>query len=473
MSKDIEKIVSVLRKGITEGVLNTLESRKCAIRNILKLFLENEEDIVKALEKDLRRCRTESVLTDIDPSVGEAKTMLSNMDSWLKEESVPSSFITLMDTVTIQKQPYGVVLIISPWNFPFILSFQPLIGAIAAGNSVLLKPSELTPACSQLIAELIPKYLDKHICQVICGDGSVSKILLETQRFDLIFYTGGTTIGREVYVAAAKKLTPVVLELGGKCPVYIDSDVSLDVAVKRIIYSKLLNCGQICIAADYLLCHEKILPVLKERIEETIKQFLGDNPQKCPDFARIVNVRHFQRLTDLLKQTKGKVMVGGMSDVNDKYFAPTVVFDVDEEDILMQDEIFGPILPVLSVKSPSEAIRIINSKEKPLAIYVFTRNKSVFDDFKMATSSGAIMMNDCTVHSLIPNIPFGGIGHSGIGNYHGRYSIETFSHRRPVILKSEVEYINNKIRYYPYTESGLSWLRWSLKKSDRNGCQIL
>ncbi|RTG87661.1 aldehyde dehydrogenase (NAD+) [Schistosoma bovis] len=284
----------------------------------------------------------------------------------------------------------------------------------------------------------------KHICQVICGDGSVSKILLETQRFDLIFYTGGTTIGREVYVAAAKKLTPVVLELGGKCPVYIDSDVSLDVAVKRIIYSKLLNCGQICIAADYLLCHEKILPVLKERIEETIKQFLGDNPQKCPDFARIVNVRHFQRLTDLLKQTKGKVMVGGMSDVNDKYFAPTVVFDVDEEDILMQDEIFGPILPVLSVKSPSEAIRIINSKEKPLAIYVFTRNKSVFDDFKMATSSGAIMMNDCTVHSLIPNIPFGGIGHSGIGNYHGRYSIETFSHRRPVILKSEVEYINNK-----------------------------
>ncbi|KAH9590356.1 Aldehyde dehydrogenase, variant 5 [Schistosoma haematobium] len=375
MSKDIEKIVSVLRKGITEGVLNTLESRKCAIRNILKLFLENEEDIVKALEKDLRRCRTESILTDIDPSVGEAKTILSNMDSWLKEESVPSSFITLMDTVTIQKQPYGVVLIISPWNFPFILSFQPLIGAIAAGNSVLLKPSELTPACSQLIGELIPKYLDK--------------------------------------------------------------------------------------------------PVLKERIEETIKQFLGDNPQKCPDFARIVNVRHFQRLTDLLKQTKGKVMVGGMSDVNDKYFAPTVVFDVDEEDILMQDEIFGPILPVLSVKSPSEAIRIINSKEKPLAIYVFTRNKSVFDDFKMATSSGAIMMNDCTVHTLIPNIPFGGIGHSGIGNYHGRYSIETFSHRRPVILKSEVEYINNKIRYYPYTESGLSWLRWSLKKSDRNGCQIL
>ncbi|CAH8661567.1 unnamed protein product [Schistosoma haematobium] len=375
MSKDIEKIVSVLRKGITEGVLNTLESRKCAIRNILKLFLENEEDIVKALEKDLRRCRTESILTDIDPSVGEAKTILSNMDSWLKEESVPSSFITLMDTVTIQKQPYGVVLIISPWNFPFILSFQPLIGAIAAGNSVLLKPSELTPACSQLISELIPKYLDK--------------------------------------------------------------------------------------------------PVLKERIEETIKQFLGDNPQKCPDFARIVNVRHFQRLTDLLKQTKGKVMVGGMSDVNDKYFAPTVVFDVDEEDILMQDEIFGPILPVLSVKSPSEAIRIINSKEKPLAIYVFTRNKSVFDDFKMATSSGAIMMNDCTVHTLIPNIPFGGIGHSGIGNYHGRYSIETFSHRRPVILKSEVEYINNKIRYYPYTESGLSWLRWSLKKSDRNGCQIL
>ncbi|CAH8669504.1 unnamed protein product [Schistosoma rodhaini] len=294
MSEDIEKITSVLRKGVTEGVLNTLDSRKRAIRNILKLFLENEEKIVEALEADLRRCRTEAIFTDIDTSVGEAQMMLSNIDSWLREESVPSSFITLMDTVTIQKQPYGVVLIMSPWNFPFILSFQPLIGAIAAGNSVLLKPSEMTPACSQLISELIAKYLDKHICQVICGGPSVSKTILETQRFDLIFYTGGTTIGREVYVAAAKQLTPVVLELGGKCPVYIDSDVSLDVAVKRIIYSKLLNCGQICVAADYLLCHEQILPVLKERIEEIVKQFLGDDPQKSPDFARIISVKHFQ-----------------------------------------------------------------------------------------------------------------------------------------------------------------------------------
>ncbi|KAH8864030.1 Fatty aldehyde dehydrogenase isoform 3 [Schistosoma japonicum] len=412
-------------------------------------------------------------MADVDTSVGEAKIMLSSADLWLQEESVPASFITLLDKVTIQRQPYGVVLIISPWNFPFVLAFQPLIGAIAAGNTVLLKPSEMTPACSQLISGLIPKYLDESICQVICGDGGVCKQILETQRFDFIFYTGGTTIGREVYVAAAKQLTPIVLELGGKCPVYIDSDVSLDVAVKRIVYSKLLNCGQICVAADYVLCHEKIVSVFKEKVEETIMQFLGDNPQNSPDYARIINVRHFQRLTGLLKQTKGKVVIGGMSDANDNYIAPTVVLDIDEEDILMQDEIFGPILPVLSVKSPSDAIRIINSKEKPLAIYVFTRNKSLFNDFKMATSSGAIMMNDCSVHFLIPNIPFGGVGHSGIGNYHGRYSIETFSHRRPVILKSEIEYINNKIRYYPYTESGLSWLRWSLKKPDRNGCHIL
>ncbi|KAK4475886.1 hypothetical protein MN116_001132 [Schistosoma mekongi] len=473
MLSDISKVVSTLRRGFIEGNLRTIESRKCAIQNILALISENEESIVKALEKDLHRCRTESILADVDPSLGEAKTMLSSVDLWLKEESVPSSFITLMDKVTIQRQPYGVVLVISSWNFPFVLAFQPLIGAIAAGNTVLLKPSEMTPACSQLISELIPKYLDERICQVICGDGSVCKEILGTQSFDFIFYTGSATVGREIYVAAAKQLTPVVLELGGKCPVYIDSDVSLDVAVKRIIYSKLLNCGQICVAADYVLCHEKIMPVFKEKIEETIMQFLGDNPQNSPDYARIINVKHFQRLTGLLKRTKGKVVIGGVSDANDNYIAPTVVLDVDEEDILMQDEIFGPILPVLSVKSPSDAIRIINSKEKPLAIYVFTRNKSLFSDFKVATSSGAIMMNDCSVHFMIPNIPFGGVGHSGIGNYHGRYSIETFSHRRPVILKSEIEYINNKIRYYPYTESGLSWLRWSLKKSDRNGCHIL
>ncbi|CAH8645956.1 unnamed protein product [Heterobilharzia americana] len=204
-----------------------------------------------------------------------------------------------------------------------------------------------------------------------------------------------------------------------------------------------------------------------------MKQFLGDDPQKSPDLARIVNERHFQRLKTLLEQTKGNIAIGGKSDMSDKYIAPTVVFDVEADDALMQDEIFGPILPVMSVKSASDAIQIINSKEKPLAIYVFTRNKLLFEDFKNTTSSGAIMMNDCTVHSIIPNIPFGGIGQSGIGNYHGRYSIETFSHRRPVILKSEVEYINKKIRYYPYTESGLNWLRWSLKKSDSNGCQIL
>ncbi|CAH8617816.1 unnamed protein product [Heterobilharzia americana] len=399
--------------------------------------------------------------------------MLANMETWLRETSVPSTFVSMMDTVSIQKQPYGVVLIISPWNFPILLAFQPLIGAIAAGNCALIKPSELTPACSQIIAELIPKYLDERICQVICGDGSVCKTILDNHRFDFIFYTGGASIGREVYVAAAKQLTPVILELGGKCPVYIDSEVSLEMAVRRIFCSKLLNCGQICIAPDYLLCHEQILPLFREKSEEIMKQFLGDDPQKSPDLARIVNERHFQRLKTLLEQTKGNIAIGGKSDMSDKYIAPTVVFDVEADDALMQDEIFGPILPVMSVKSASDAIQIINSKEKPLAIYVFTRNKLLFEDFKNTTSSGAIMMNDCTVHSIIPNIPFGGIGQSGIGNYHGRYSIETFSHRRPVILKSEVEYINKKIRYYPYTESGLNWLRWSLKKSDSNGCQIL
>ncbi|CAH8869431.1 unnamed protein product [Trichobilharzia szidati] len=473
MSIDIQKSVSLLRKGFDEGVLRTVESRKSALRNILRLFSENEESLIKALEEDLHRCRAEALYADIDCSVSEAKIMLANIDSWLREESVPSTFISSMDTVTIQRQPFGVVLIISPWNFPIVLTFQPMIGAIAAGNCVLIKPSEITPACSQLIANLVPKYLDERICQVICGDASVCKSILDTQHFDFIFYTGSTAVGREVYKAAAKQLTPVVLELGGKCPVYIDSDANLDMAVKRILSSKLLNCGQICIAPDYVLCHESILLQFEEKIKIILQEFFGDDPQKSPDLARIINERHFKRLKNLLKQTKGKIVIGGKLDETDKYISPTAVFNVENDDALMQEEIFGPILPVLSVKSPSEAIQIINSREKPLAVYVFTQNKSLFNDFKHATSSGAIMMNDCLMHIVIPNIPFGGVGHSGMGSYHGRYSIEAFSHRRPVILKSEIEFINRKIRYYPYTERGLNWLRWTLKKSESNGCQIL
>ncbi|VDP86331.1 unnamed protein product [Echinostoma caproni] len=363
-----------------------------------------------------------------------------------------------------------------------------MIGAIAAGNTVVLKPSEYAPACADLMANLIPKYIEKHICQVFTGDVQFTQELLEKERFDYVFFTGGYEAGRAVYVAAAKHVTPVTLELGGKCPSYVDSRVSVEMAAKRIAFSKSFNAGQVCVSTDYVLCHKDIFEEFKRVLLDVYKEFYGENPQRTAKFSRIVNNRHFKRLTGMLANTKGKIILGGDSDAEDLFIAPTIVAYVSKDDALMREEIFGPILPIIVVDSATEAIEFINSRNKPLAIYVFTTDSNVFANFKHGTSSGAISQNDCCTHLLltktlhaIPNftplivsqLPFGGVGHSGFGNYHGRFSLETFSHKRAVLLKAQTEVVNNKFLYPPYNEDKVSWARWLLSSSERSGCSIL
>ncbi|KAG5443171.1 aldehyde dehydrogenase 3, member A2 [Clonorchis sinensis] len=368
--------------------------------------------------------------------------MLAYMDDWLKDEAVPRSFMTIMDTSYIQRQPLGVILIMGAWNYPLCTLLIPMLGALAAGNTVLLKPSEHCPTVARLLATLVPNYVDKKICQVLCGGVDVCQKLLASERFDHILYTGGVGGGRAVYAAAAKFLTPVTLELGGKCPVYVDSNVDLMMAAKRITVIKNFNCGQTCVAPDYVICHRKVLDEFLKNLGEAIEEFYGKDKRASPDLSRIINEMHWKRLTKLLSETKGKTVYGGEVVHDDLYIAPTVVIDVGPDDSLMSEELFGPILPILTVDSPKEAVELIRPRAHPLAVYVFTNSNDVFEIFKEETTSGALVQNDCGVQTLSAELPFGGVGQSGFGRYHGKHSIYTFSNPRSVMLKSRSEFIN-------------------------------
>ncbi|KAF7255779.1 hypothetical protein EG68_10659 [Paragonimus skrjabini miyazakii] len=399
-SKAHSEALAILRKGFDGGVLFELDSRKNAIRAILKLVEENVDSIVEACAKDLHRPKSETLGAEVWLVKREANVMLANMDSWLADEYVSRSFVSMLDTPYIQKQPLGVVIIFGSWNYPILLTLQPLIGAIAAGNTALVKPSEHAPASSEFLMKSIPKYLNSSVCNVICGDAQLSASLLDTYRFDHIFYTGGANGGRAVYAAAAKFLTPITLELGGKSPSYVDSHVNIMLAVRRILWSKIYNAGQTCVATDYVICHRDVVAEFCRSTLQVLKEFLGEDPHQSPDFARIVNKFHLQRLTKLLSATKGKIIYGGDSILDELYIAPTVVTDVKPDDSLMSEELFGPILPIMTVESSLQAVEFVRSRDKPLALYVFTSNQDVFSQFKQGTSSGSLSHNDCCSHMI-------------------------------------------------------------------------
>ncbi len=330
----------------------------------------------------------------------------------------------------VEYEPYGTVLIIGAWNFPFALTLGPAVGAIAAGNTMVLKPSEIAPASSALMAELVPRYLDNDAIVVVEGDGAVSQELIE-QGFDYLLFTGGTEIGRKVYESAAAHLTPVTLELGGKSPVIVAADADIEVAAKRIAWTKLINSGQICIAPDYVLAEAPIRDQLVDKLREAVAEFEAGNPGG----KRIVNERHFNRLSNALAATKGTVAVGGGSDAGDIRIQPTVVVDPDPAEPLMTDEIFGPILPVVTVGSLDEAITFVNSRPKPLAAYLFTKTKAVRERVIKEVAAGGMVINHLLFHFATHKLPFGGVGPSGMGAYHGKYGFEEFSHRKTVMTK--------------------------------------
>ncbi|CAN6681573.1 unnamed protein product [Malus baccata var. baccata] len=366
-------------------------------------------------------------------------------------QKVSTSITTYPSSAEIVSEPLGVVLVISTWNFPFLLSLDPVIGAISAGNAVVLKPSEIAPATSSLLANLVEEYLDNSAIKVVEGAVPETTALLE-QKWDKILYTGSARVGRIVMAAAAKHLTPVILELGGKSPAVVDSDVNLEVAVRRIMAGKwALNNGQACIGVDYIITTKDFAPKLIEALKYGLEQFFGKDPMNSKDISRIVSSTQFTRLAKLLDEDKvsNKIVLGGQMDEKQLKIAPTILLDVPEDAQIMQEEIFGPLMPIVTVEKIEDSFSVINSKPKPLAVYAFTNNEQLKKGFVDNVSSGGMLINDTVLHVSISGLPFGGVGESGMGSYHGKFSFDGFSHKKAVLYRGFAG--DSDLRYPPYT----------------------
>ncbi|QLE58167.1 aldehyde dehydrogenase [Nostoc sp. TCL26-01] len=408
----------------------------------------NKGNIIQALKADLHKPGFEAYF-EIMGVLSEIKYTLKHLKNWAKPQKVATPFYQFLSSGHISHEPLGVVLIIGPWNYPINLMLTPLVSAIASGNCAVLKPSELAPHTSSVIADIIQNTFDSSFITVVEGGVETSKELLATS-FDHIFFTGGTEVGKIVMSAAAKHLTPVTLELGGKSPCIVDDDINLEYTAKRIVWGKFSNAGQTCTAPDYLLVNRQIKTELLNHIKNQIKQFYGDEPSKIHSYARIINQRHFYRLTELLKD--GEIIVGGETDLDNLYIAPTVIDQVSSQDKIMQEEIFGPILPVLEYTHLSEAINLVNKQPKPLALYFFSKNKKHQELILQSTASGGVCINDTLMHMTVPALPFGGVGASGFGRYHGKAGFDNFSYQRGVLNKSFL--LDLKWRYPPYKQKG-------------------
>ncbi|XP_053975019.1 aldehyde dehydrogenase, dimeric NADP-preferring isoform X3 [Hylaeus volcanicus] len=451
-------IVEKARNAFYSGKTKPLEWRIKQLKQMLRMLNECKPEIVSALHSDLRRCKFESYALEIQVLEGEIKHMIMNIKQWAATEKPPKAMVNIFDKVEIRNDPYGVVLIIGPWNYPLQLTLVPMSGAIAAGNCVILKPSEVSPATSQLLSRIIPKYLDTDCFHVVPGGVHETTDLLQ-QKFDYIFYTGSTTVGKIIHQAANKFLTPVTLELGGKSPVYLDSTADMTVAAKRILWGKCINVGQTCIAPDYVLCTPEVQNKFLKEAEHILKEWYGDNPKESPDLARIISDNHYHRLVKYLNGN-GKIALGGSCDPTEKFISPTILVDVKPTDPIMQEEIFGPILPFVNVNNAYEAINFINSRESPLVMYIFTKDKGVQELIINQTNSGSVAVNETIMQFTVDTLPFGGVGASGIGHYHGKYTYDTFVHKKGCLIK-DYNKIAEKLascRYPPYTEKKLSFL---------------
>ncbi|MER6358394.1 aldehyde dehydrogenase family protein [Streptomyces sp. NPDC001634] len=425
--------VARLRATFRTGRTKPVDWRTDQLRRLREMLTENGPDLAAALHADLGKSATEAYRTEIDFTVREIDHTLGHLDTWLRPEPAPVPAHLGDDTTAwTQYDPLGVVLVIAPWNYPAQLLLTPMIGALAAGNAVVAKPSELAPATSAVLARLLPAYLDTDAVAVVEG-GIPETTALLAERFDHIFYTGNGAVGRIVMRAAAEHLTPVTLELGGKSPVFVDRDADPAVVADRLARGKFLNAGQTCVAPDYVLTDPETAKALEPEFIRAVETLYGAEPHKSGEYGRIVNERHFDRLSGLLDS--GRVVVGGDSDRTSKYLAPTVLADVDPKSPVMQEEIFGPVLPIVTVSGLDEAIAFINDRDKPLALYVFTESDDTRRRIAAETSSGGLGYGLPLAHLTVSDLPFGGVGESGMGSYHGRYSIETFSHRKAVLEK--------------------------------------
>lgn len=457
----LDELLQKQKDYFRTGETRDIEFRISKLKRLKKAIKIYEQKVLEALRKDLGKPEQESFFSEVGGIYASIDLFVKNLANWTKSRAVNTPIVQYGESY-IEYEPYGSVLIIVPFNYPFQLAMEPLIGAIALGNTAVVKPSELAPETEKVISDIIRDAFDESYVASVCGGVDIITKLL-SQRFDYIFFTGSVRVGKIVMEAASKNLTPVTLELGGKSPVFVDENFDVRLAAKRIAWGKFLNNGQTCIAPDYVLVHESRKLALIEELKAVIHEHYGENIKENPDYGRIINEKQTERLAKILESDKDLVVFGGDFDIEQRYIAPTLL-DLGKlgdasvnESAAMADEIFGPILPIVSYESLDEAVDKVRYGEKPLAMYIFSKNKEYTESVKSRISSGNITINDTVKHVSIDSLPFGGVGHSGMGSYHGKYSIETFSHRRGVY--------RNKARFNikqiapPYNEKAFEFLR--------------
>ncbi|WP_215346337.1 aldehyde dehydrogenase [Staphylococcus aureus] len=409
--------------------------RKDQLKKLSKAIKSYESDILEALYTDLGKNKVEAYATEIGITLKSIKNARKELKNWTKTKNVDTPLYLFPTKSYIKKEPYGTVLIIAPFNYPFQLVFEPLIGAIAAGNTAIIKPSELTPNVARVIKRLINETFDANYIEVIEGGIEETQTLIHLP-FDYVFFTGSENVGKIVYQAASENLVPVTLEMGGKSPVIVDETANIKVASERICFGKFTNAGQTCVAPDYILVHESVKDDLITALSKTLREFYGQNIQQSPDYGRIVNLKHYHRLTSLLNSAQMNIVFGGHSDEDERYIEPTLLDHVTSDSAIMQEKIFGPILPILTYQSLDEAIAFIHQRPKPLSLYLFSEDENATQRVINELSFGGGAINDTLMHLANPKLPFGGVGASGMGRYHGKYSFDTFTHEKSYIFKS-------------------------------------
>lgn len=454
--EEIPQIVATLRQQFHTGITRSYEFRRQQLKGLLRFLETREAEIEAALKTDLCKCKTEVIGSEIGLVVRDIKIALKNLSRWMKPKKVKTHVLAQPGKTLLYPEPYGVILIISPWNYPILLPLGPIVGALAAGNAVVLKPSELSGATSELLARELPQFIASECLQIITGGPEVATAVLE-EKFDYILYVGNPTTAKIVMSAAARDLTPITLELGGKSPCIVDNQTDLMTTARRIAWGKFSNAGQICLAPDYVLVMKSVADEFLRALKTVIHQFYGDHPELSPEYGRIINQRHFTRLINLLPSQE-TIYHGGNYDEATRYIAPTILYPVTPDDPIMQNEIFGPILPVITIESIDEAIQFINARPKPLAVYIFSSNQQVQDTLIRNTSSGTISINFPLLQLASPDMPFGGIGNSGMGVLGGKHTFDTFTHYKGVLKKPI--WGDLSLFYPPYTALFNKILRW-------------
>lgn len=441
-------LLARMRSYFSGGTTRDVAFRLAQLKALKTTLVSHEAELFDALKKDLGKCAMEAYTTEFGFVVGDIDHTIKHLKRWTRPQRVMAPPVLFPASGMILQEPRGVVLVIGAWNYPLQLTISPLIAAISAGNCVVVKPSEVAEHTATLVSKLLKEAFAPDF--VSCVEGGVNETTeLLREKFDHIFFTGSTQIGRVIYEAAAQQLTPVTLELGGKSPCFVDGGCRMDVAARRITWGKFVNAGQTCVAPDYVLVERSALDRFVAAMKRAIQEFYGSDPSKSPDLGRIVNDRHFQRLSSMLPD--GEILFGGETDASSRYIAPTLISNIQPESRLLTDEIFGPLLPIIAYGDLTEAIQYVNSRPHPLALYVFAEDSKVSDRVLRETTSGGACVNDAVVQLGLPELPFGGIGNSGIGAYHGRHGFDTFSHARGVLKNPTA--LDVKLRYPPYKDN--------------------